>query len=167
MYTDRTDRRFGRQHGLPIEPDYIGPIDRYYLEPVTRLDLAGPPERMVEVAQRLREAFPPGARIALRHAEPHLVQIHHPLADKGIALQRIAARLGVSKAQVMAIGASDDDLGMMEWAGFAVATANASPAVRQLADQVVPANDEHGVARALQRYVLGRGRSTPSPQRSA
>ena len=85
-----------------------------------------------------------------------MIQITHPLVDKGIALQRVAMRMNVKPEQVMVIADADNDLGMMEWAGFSVAVANAADQVKQLADAIVPSNDDQGVARAIHRYVLTR-----------
>jgi hydroxymethylpyrimidine pyrophosphatase-like HAD family hydrolase len=56
----------------------------------------------------------------------------------------------------MAIGDGPNDLGMLEWAGFSVAVANATVSARELADAVVPSNDDQGVARAIGRFVLAK-----------
>lgn len=93
-------------------------------------------------------------QVAIYAPDPSLVQIMHPLADKGIALQRIARRLGAERSEVLAIGDGPNDAGMVEWAGFGVAVQNASEVVKSLADAIVPGNDDHGVARAIQRFVL-------------
>ena len=71
-------------------------------------------------------------------------------------VQRIARKMNIQREEVMAIGDASNDMGMIEWAGFGVAVANAYPAVRDMADAVVPSNDELGVARAIQRFVLAR-----------
>jgi uncharacterized protein (TIGR01777 family) len=155
-YTDRLDRRAARQAGLTLEPDDIGPLDRHLQQPVSKLDLAGPPEHIAEVAARLRELFWRQRRIAMFQPGARVVQITHPLVDKGIALQRIAARMGVGKSQVMAIGSAENDLGMLEWAGFSVAVENATPAALRIVDRTVPSNDQQGVARAIHRFVLQR-----------
>ena len=63
---------------------------------------------------------------------------------------------GTDRSQVLAIGDADNDLGMLDWAGLAVGVGNCSAAVRGLVDHIVPGNDDLGVARALQRFVLSR-----------
>jgi hydroxymethylpyrimidine pyrophosphatase-like HAD family hydrolase len=42
---------------------------------------------------------------------------------------------------------------MLDWAGTAVAVANAHPAVLAAADRIVASNDEDGVAVLLERLV--------------
>lgn len=73
--------------------------------------------------------------------------------DKSVGLAEYAAKLGVTAAQVMAIGDSSNDVGMLRWAGLAVAMGNAAPAVKALADLVVADHDHDGVAEALRRCV--------------
>ena len=85
----------------------------------------------------------------------------------GIALQRIARRIGAAREQVAAIGDASNDLGMIEWAGLGLAVANAAPEVRALANAVVPSNDENGVAIAVERHVLAAAprAAAPAPER--
>ena len=75
-------------------------------------------------------------------------------ANKGVALARLAAHLGLSSANCIAFGDGRNDLTMIEAAGVGVAMANAHPDVRAAADDVTLSNDEDGVAAALVRYGL-------------
>ena len=80
-----------------------------------------------------------------------------PGVSKAWALQRLAARLGVDRREVMAIGDNWNDLSMLEWAGQAVVMANASQELRAAARfngwKQAPANDEDGVAVVLERTM--------------
>ena len=85
--------------------------------------------------------------------------------SKAWALERLAARLGVDRKEVMAIGDNWNDEGMLEWAGQAWVMANASEELRALAKlsgwRQAPSNDRDGVAVVLEQ-VLKNG-SLPSP----
>ncbi len=146
-FTDRVDRRLEQLAGLAIDPDYVGPLEPHYHKPLTRLDLAGSPEQIAPVLDLISQRYWRSRRVALFRSNPHVIQIMHPLVDKSIALQRIARRMNIQRDGVMAIGDAENDLGMMEWAGFSVAVENARPAVKAMADQIVPSNDDQGVAR--------------------
>jgi Cof subfamily protein (haloacid dehalogenase superfamily) len=78
-----------------------------------------------------------------------------PGISKGAALATLAARLGVPRERVVAIGDQANDLPMIEWAGLGLAMGNAIPAVRAAADAVIPPVEEAGVAWAIERYILG------------
>ncbi len=155
-FTDRIDPTFAVRAGVNLEPDGIGPLDRYLDSPVTQLNLFGAPASIAAVRPRIEEAFWRTQHVSLFQPEPTLLQIMHPLVDKGIALQRIAQRSRLDRASVMAIGDGLNDLGMMEWAAFAVAMGDAAARVRDLADAIVPSNDDNGVAVAIRRFVLAR-----------
>lgn len=77
--------------------------------------------------------------------------------NKGMALEKLACRLGIPQEQVMAIGDHDNDLSMLRWAGCGVAMANGSPAARAAADVVTLSNDRFGVADAVERLALRGG----------
>ena len=77
----------------------------------------------------------------------------HPDADKGHALLRACAHLGVTPAAAVAIGDADNDRPMLEVAGTAIAMGQASAEVQQAAHLVVPDVDAHGVAVALELAV--------------
>lgn len=73
---------------------------------------------------------------------------------KGIALQALAQKLGIPREQVMALGDYDNDLEMIEYAGFGVAMENASPRVKKAARFQTLSNDQCGVANAIRKHVL-------------
>jgi Cof subfamily protein (haloacid dehalogenase superfamily) len=89
---------------------------------------------------------------------PHLayVNVTHPAADKGRALQVAADHAGVALADVVAIGDASNDLSMLAVAGTGVAMGQAPKDVRDAAHLVVPAVDAHGVAVALDACVTWR-----------
>jgi len=155
-FTDRLDHQWFGEEERTSEPDSIGPLDSFLGSPVTKVNVVGEAAKIEPIREMIRERYWRPRRVAVFLTDPRLLQITHPLVDKGIALQRIANRLGIARDEVMAIGDASNDMGMIEWAGFGVAVENAYPAVKQLADAIVPSNDELGVARAIQRFVLAR-----------
>ena len=75
-------------------------------------------------------------------------------ASKGDSVARLARRLGALRKEVMALGDSDNDASMVEWAGLGVAMGNASDEVKGVADAIAPAQAEDGAAWAIERYAL-------------
>jgi Cof subfamily protein (haloacid dehalogenase superfamily) len=82
-----------------------------------------------------------------------LLEISAPGVTKATALAGLAARTGIAAEEVVAFGDMPNDLPMLEWAGRAVAVANAHPSVLDVADEVTGSNDEDGVAQVLERLV--------------
>ena len=74
--------------------------------------------------------------------------------SKATGLQFLTKYLGLTLAQTMAIGDSENDAEMLRAAGLGVAMGNAYPQVKALADAVTDDNESDGVARAIQAYLL-------------
>jgi hypothetical protein len=77
--------------------------------------------------------------------------------SKGAALKKLAARLGVEREEVMAIGDNWNDVEMLEWAGQGVLMGNAEVELRAMAErrgwQLAPSNDQDGVAVVLDAVI--------------
>lgn len=153
-FTDRVDDSLLRETSILTAPDDVGPIDPHLTGKITRLSLLGEPDQLERVLPAVKQQFWMTRAVAMYQLNPRRVQLLHPHADKSIALQRVAARLGARRAEVMAIGEALNDAGMVEWAGFGVAVGNACEKVKHLADVTVASNDDAGVAEAIERFVL-------------
>lgn len=82
-----------------------------------------------------------------------LLEISAAGVTKASALARYARERGMEAAGVVAFGDMPNDLPMLEWAGHAVAVANAHPTVRDVADEVTASNDDDGVAAVIERVL--------------
>ncbi len=76
-------------------------------------------------------------------------------ASKERALAFLCSRWGLSAEQVMALGDSVVDLGMLSWAGIGIAMGNAPSEMVHRVEWVAPSNNRAGVAWAIRRFVLG------------
>lgn len=106
----------------------------------------------IDLLPEYQRRFTPPLTITRTHE--WLVEATAPGVDKGSGLRRLCNLLGVDIRRVMAIGDSDNDIPMLEAAGFAVAMGNAGEHVKAVADWVAPTIDEDGAAVALQRWIL-------------
>jgi len=80
--------------------------------------------------------------------------------SKGSALEKLAARLGVDRKEVMAIGDNWNDVDMLDWAGQGVVMGNAALELRAMANsrgwKQAPPNNEDGVAVVLEAAIAER-----------
>jgi hydroxymethylpyrimidine pyrophosphatase-like HAD family hydrolase len=72
---------------------------------------------------------------------------------KGSGLGFLAEHLGFSRERTVAFGDGENDLPLLEWAGYGVAVENADERVRALADFVCPPVTEEGVAQVIETYL--------------
>ena len=119
--------------------------------PVVKLLVRHPTLPFPEVARRARQAV--GEHAVVTWAGTRLLEISAAGVTKAWALERLCARLGVRRQQVLALGDMENDLPMLAWAGHSVAVANAQPDVLDAADEVTASNVEDGVALVLERLA--------------
>ncbi|MEH7073217.1 Cof-type HAD-IIB family hydrolase [Neobacillus drentensis] len=74
--------------------------------------------------------------------------------NKAKGLELVCSRLGLEMKDVMAVGDSLNDLAMIKAAGMGVAMGNAQDLVKESADWVTATNEEDGVAKAIDKWVL-------------
>jgi hypothetical protein len=153
----KTDRE---RHTVGFEPtvvegfdDVLGRIDKI-------VAVADDPGALDLAEADLRQALATAANI--ERSQPYYVDITHPLANKGEAVRRLAARVGADLAQTVVLGDMTNDIAMFRVAGFAIAMGQAPPAVKAAAAAVTGANTEDGFARAVRTLVLPRMAPAPA-----
>jgi Cof subfamily protein (haloacid dehalogenase superfamily) len=99
------------------------------------------------------------------HRDLCLLDVLNADADKGQAVRRLAESLGIARESVMAIGDNHSDLDMLAYAGQPVVMGNATAELRSAGWPITATNDEDGVARAIERFILGPGDPSQTPAR--
>ena len=70
-----------------------------------------------------------GEQASVSRSQPFYLDVTHPLANKGMAVTRLAALMGVPLAEVAVIGDGHNDVGMFAQGGLSIAMGNAVPDV--------------------------------------
>jgi hypothetical protein len=65
----------------------------------------------------------------------------------------LAEHLGFARERTVAFGDGENDVELVDWAGYGVAVANAHERVKDVADLVCPPVDEEGVAQVLEAFL--------------
>jgi len=110
------------------------------------------PEDRRRVLEEMQAAL--GEEVTIVPSHPYLVEALPHGVNKGHGLAWLAKHLNLAQAEVLAIGDSDADVPMLEWAGVGVAMGNGSPAARAAADCIVPPLEEDGAASAIEQFAL-------------
>ena len=76
--------------------------------------------------------------------------------NKATALANICEQWGIAARDVVAFGDMPNDIEMLTWAGTGVAMGNATPDVMAIADAITDAHYESGVAKYLERMLVGQ-----------
>ena len=129
-------RAFLRSHKVQKLMVYFKDLDRRALE-----------------LERIPALFP---HMAVSSAMPHNIEVNAGQANKGAAMRRLCAHLGVDSKDTMAFGDGSNDLTMIRTAGIGVAMGNAWQGLKDAADYITLTNDEDGVAHAMEKFVFAK-----------
>ena len=124
-------------------------VTRLCAEGVTKLIALHPRMGCDELLPLARELI--AERAEVTHSGAAIVEIAAPGVTKAHALARYCAARGIARDAVVAFGDMPNDVPMLEWAGHAVAVANAHPDVLAIATEVTSSNDQDGVAIVLEQ----------------
>ena len=72
--------------------------------------------------------------------------------SKYSALEQAAKYLGISRAEVIAFGDAQNDMSMLDFAGYGVAMANACDELKAMANEVTLSNNDDGIAATLAKF---------------
>lgn len=92
--------------------------------------------------------------VAVTSALGNNIEANGEDAQKGIALLKLGEILGIKKDEIMAFGDGSNDMDMIRRVGFGVAMENGIDEIKEAADYITVTNDEHGVAKAIEKFVL-------------
>ena len=141
------------------------PEDLGGFEPIGKIVLFwDEPDRLAELGPRLESRFPLRAETSF----PINMEMVPAGVSKGTALSRYVRDEGIDPGSVMVLGDGMNDVPMFRGGfGLSVAMGNADIVVKGAADAVTDRNDRHGVARAVERFVLRGCMGASGPMRAA
>jgi Cof subfamily protein (haloacid dehalogenase superfamily) len=105
-----------------------------------------------EFNQYLKETT--GETIKIRRAGPYFLNILNKKSGKLFGIKEILKKTGVKKEELMVIGDTELDIGIIKYAGVGVAMGNASQRVKDAADYISSSNNKSGVSKAINKYIL-------------
>ncbi|MBZ4645031.1 MAG: HAD-superfamily hydrolase, subfamily [Clostridia bacterium] len=108
----------------------------------------------IEYLETVREKFKEMKAIEMASSDKNNFEIMRNGVTKGKALKILAHHLGYAMNQVMAIGDNENDISMLQAAGFPVAMENGWDEVKKIAKFVTRNNNQDGVAYALEQILL-------------
>jgi len=124
MYVSRKNEYTGNDQSLAgIRQVVVENFRGMVAEGCHKLIIAGEPDILSHVKTIIENFM--AADVTLFSSQPNFLEIMPQGTNKGSALAIIAGIMGISAADVMAIGHSMNDKAMIQWAGMGVALANA------------------------------------------
>ena len=94
-----------------------------------------------------------GDSLYITSSNSEFVEMMNPNVNKAKALATLAGMLGIGMENVMALGDGENDVEMIRESGLGVAMSNGRQSAKGAANATAPANDDLGVAWAIERFV--------------
>lgn len=92
--------------------------------------------------------------LELTNSLPTNIEANPAGVNKAAALQFVCDEIGITMDEVMAVGDSLNDIKMIQESGVGVAMGNAQEAIKKVSDFVTDENNNEGVAKAIEHFVL-------------
>jgi hypothetical protein len=142
-------RRYADFQNLPVTP--VGRLSEWLDEPPTKLVAVDDDARIGELARQFQGSF--AERLFVSTSLPIFLELASPGVSKGSGMAFVAERLGFDAAHTIAFGDGENDVELLEWAGYGIAVADAHPRLQAIADWTCPGPSEAGVASVLEALV--------------
>ncbi len=142
-------RNYAGFQGLEIHE--VGDLLGWLAEPPTKLVCVGEPSELDGVEIRMKEQF--GERMYISKSLPYFLEFAAAGVTKGAGLDFLAEHMGFTPERTIAFGDGENDVELVEWAGYGIAVENAHPRVKAIADWICPSAEEQGVAQVLEALV--------------
>jgi Cof subfamily protein (haloacid dehalogenase superfamily) len=147
-HTEYSRMYAGFQH-IPVEE--VGDLTVWLERPPTKLVAVAEPAEIPALREAMVEAF--GERLFLTTSLPYLLEIGNPAVSKGTGIAFVARELGISLDRIVSFGDGENDIELIEEAGFGIAVEDANPLLLERADWICPSANAEGVATVIDAYL--------------
>lgn len=110
------------------------------------------PERIQEIRKWIVPRLQ--GKVNFVQSSPYFLEMVAPHVNKGVGVEQLVLRYGLTMQEVMAFGNAQNDMGMLQVVGWPVAVANAIDELKAIAGYIAPSNNDDGVAKTVARWVL-------------
>lgn len=135
-----------------LEGEFVGDLTAFIQSPVTKLLMMDTPEKIAALYEEAKTIF--AGRASMTCSKPYFLECNPLKATKGNALKWCADHFGFRMDELLTFGDSLNDVSMLAAAGIGVAMGNAREDVKAMGFPVCLTNDEDGVARYIEEYIL-------------
>ena len=126
-------------------------VEELIAEPVARVIIRAPEHPAEEFAAIVHDLGLTGTSYYIGYSA--WVDLAPEGVSKASGLEFVCERLGIARADVLAVGDGHNDYEMLEWAGRGVAMGHAPDRVKAIADSVTGSIDDDGLATELANWI--------------
>ena len=139
-----------------VVPGYDGLLERV----VKIVGVSDDHDRVAQCATAVRQKF--GAQVSAARSQPHYLDVTHPMANKGVVVERLSHYYSIPLQQIATLGDQPNDVLMFQRSGVSIAMGNATADVQRQATYVTASNEDEGFAKAIEEFILPRAVAAPA-----
>lgn len=122
--------------------------------PIIKAMIVADPARLTRISQTLPAQY--RDEFTVVQSAPIFLEFLNKESNKGVGVKAIADHMGISAESVICMGDAENDHHMIEYAGLGVAMENAMEQTKHIADIITASNNDDGVAKVIEKYVLNQ-----------
>jgi Cof subfamily protein (haloacid dehalogenase superfamily) len=104
--------------------------------------------------EKLRDDIKKVSNVTVVSSWSDNIEVMAPGVSKGNSVKLLAKHYGIEDSQVICFGDNENDISMIEYAEIGIAMGNATEDLKAAADYITDTNDNDGVAKAIEKFVL-------------
>lgn len=139
-----------------VVPRYDGFLDRV----VKVVGVSDDYDQVAHCETAVQQQF--GAHVSAARSQPYYLDVTHPMANKGVVVERMSDYYGIPLEQIATLGDGQNDVLMFRRSGLSIAMGNASEEVQRQATHVTASNEDEGFAKAVEEFILPRAAAAPA-----
>lgn len=110
------------------------------------------PEKLDKAIEKLpKEVY---EKYTVVKSAPFFLEFMNKKVNKGVGVELLAKHLNIKQEEIITMGDAGNDLHMIEYAGMGIAMGNATNDIKTIANYITESNNEDGVAKAIEKFVL-------------
>ena len=131
-----------------VTPDFLSAVKF----DINKILLAGEPDELDRYQKILTQRY--DGLLDIYKSAPYFLELMPFGVSKGSMLPLLLERIGIGREELIAFGDNYNDMTMIGYAGFGVVMGNGEAEIKKIANYVCESNDEDGVAKTIEKYVL-------------
>lgn len=135
-----------------MDVKFVNNFAEYVTFDVNKLLLAGDPVEILRLEKLFSERYK--GVIGVFRSEEFFLELVPLGIDKAKSIDVLLNKLGLTSKQCIACGDGYNDITMIQYAGLGVAMGNAVDEVKSAADIITVTNDQDGVAKIVEEYMI-------------
>lgn len=139
-----------RFNGMPIKK--VDNFVEYVDFDVNKCLITAEPEKAGGYVKELQEKY--GEILSVYRSEPFFIEVMPKNIDKANSIDRMLNTVGLTRENIICCGDGYNDMSMIQYAGVGVAMENAQPEVKEAADYITDSNDNDGIVKVIDKFIL-------------